>query len=86
MVWSTRSDKLFKGEIMNNPDYDPNVVNADQYGNLTPKDQKTEPTSDKYKGFTIDLCIGHVKLWDQNSDFVNIFTSKKDAKIYVDTI
>ena len=70
---------------MNNPDHDPNVVSKDQYGNLTPKDQEKKQSPITYKGFTIDLCIGHVKLWCLG-DFVNIFASKKDAKIYVDTI
>lgn len=67
---------------MNATDYDKSKFKADKYGHLTAK------TKDKthYKGFSIDIGIGNVKVWnDDDGGFVGDFPDVKSAKEHIDT-
>ena len=60
-------------------DYDKKKFDADGYGNLYPKTQKHK-TPKKYHGFTIDVCCGHIKVWDTSDNFFGEYPDVKTAK------
>jgi len=66
---------------MNSTDYDKSKFSSDKYGHLIPK-TKTK----KYKGFTIDVGIGNVKLWDASDNFLGNFPDVATAKADVDCL
>lgn len=68
---------------MNTTDYDKTKFMSDGYGHLIKKHKQTKI---KYKDFTIDVGIGHVKVWDTSDNFVNDFPDVKTAKAEIDCI
>lgn len=70
---------------MNNVDYDKNKFDTDGHGNLLAKDMP-ETKAVKYKNFTIDVAIGHVKLWDASDNFCGDFPDVATAKADVDCL
>ena len=68
-------------------DYDPAKFTCDQYGNLTPIDQNENlliPV--KYKNYTIDPCIGHVKIWTPSDKFFGEYPDQETAKTAIDNV
>lgn len=67
-------------------DYDKKKFDADGYGNLYSKIQiiikkiHQHKTPKKYHGFTIDVCVGHVKVWDTSDNFFGEYPDVKTAK------
>jgi len=60
-------------------DYDKKKFDVDSYGNLYSKPKKHKrPIT--YHGFTIDICVGHCKVWDASDNFFGEFPNKKSAK------
>ena len=66
---------------MNSVDFDKKKFTSDGYGNLTPK---TKTTS--YNGYTIDVGIGKVKVWDTSDKFFGEFPDIASAKAAIDNV
>jgi hypothetical protein len=64
---------------MNNPDTDKRIMKKDNYGNLL-------VNVIKHKGFTIDICIGYVKLWDTSDNFCGEYPDVKSAKSEIENV
>ena len=67
---------------MNNIDFSQSKFDSDAYGNLYPKAKPKTPK--KYKGFTLDVGFGHVKVWDESDVFFGTYPDAETAKKAID--
>lgn len=75
---------------MHKTDYDTKHATRDADGGITAKNQSgvntdAEPRSPiEYKGFTINIGIGQVKVWQQNGHFFGDYPDIVSAKEAID--
>jgi len=68
---------------MLNVDYDKSKFDIDEHGNLFPKVKKSKTS---YNGFTLDIRIGIVRVWDKNDNFVDDFPDVQSAKEHINAL